>query len=111
MQKALEQQVQLNGYSKSTLTNYGRSIAKISLYFGCTPLVLEDEQINEYLVELNHSQNPSKSYFKHTVYGLRYVFRLMNRDDRAIRLPSIKRAKTLPVGIEPAGVQTALQSP
>ncbi|MDZ7848160.1 MAG: tyrosine-type recombinase/integrase [Owenweeksia sp.] len=97
MQKALEQQVQLNGYSKSTLTNYGRSIAKISLYFGCTPLELEDQQINEYLVELNHSQSPSKSYFKHTVYGLRYVFRLMNRDDRAIRLPSIKRAKTLPV--------------
>lgn len=97
MQKTLEQQVRLNGYSKSTLTNYGRSIAKISLYFGCTPLELEDGQINEYLLELNDSQSPSKSYFKHTVYGLRYLFRLMNRDDRAIRLPSIKRAKTLPV--------------
>lgn len=97
MQKTLEQQVKLNGYSASTLTNYGRCIAKLSLYFGCTPLELEDEQINEYLLELNATQSPSKSYFKHTVYGLRYVFRLMNRDDRAIRLPSIKKARTLPV--------------
>lgn len=97
MQKTLEQQVTLNGYSASTLTNYGRCIAKLSLYFGCTPLELEDEQINEYLIELNATQSPSKSYFKHTVYGLRYVFRLMNRYDRAIRLPSIKKAKTLPV--------------
>lgn len=96
MQKTLEQQVKLNGYSKSTLTNYGRCIAKLSLYFGCTPLELEDDQINEYLLELNATQSPSKSYFKHTVYGLRYVFRLMNRDDRAIRLPSIKRTKSLP---------------
>lgn len=87
MQKTLEQQVKLNGYSASTLTNYGRCIAKLPLYFGCTPLELEDDQINEYLLELNATQSPGKSYFKHTVYGLRYVFRLMNRDDRAIRLP------------------------
>jgi site-specific recombinase XerD len=97
MYQKLEQQVTLNGYSASTLTNYGRSIAKIALHFGCTPLELDDEQINAYLVELNSSQSPSKSYFKHTVYGLRYLFRLMSRDDRAIRLPSIKKVNSLPV--------------
>lgn len=96
MYNTLQQQVRLNGYSASTLHNYGRSIAKIALYFGCTPLELDDEQINQYLLELRDHQSPSKSYFKHTVYGLRYLFRLMNRDDQAIRLPSIKRTRSLP---------------
>lgn len=97
MYEKLEQQVTLNGYSASTLTNYGRCIVKTALYFGCTPLELDDEQINDYLVELNATQGPSKSYFKHTLYGLRYLFRMMGRDDRALRLPLIKRVDSLPV--------------
>lgn len=89
--------IRLNGQSESTLANYGKSIAKLSLYFGCTPLELTDAQINDYLLLLRDHQNPSYSYFKHTVYGLRYVFRLVGREDRAIRLPTIKRIKDLPV--------------
>jgi len=89
--------VRLNGRSESTLANYGKCIAKLSLYFKQTPLELSDQQINDYLLVLRDHQNPSMSYFKHTVYGLRYVFRLVGREDKAIRLPSIKRLKTLPV--------------
>lgn len=89
--------VRLNGRSESTLASYGKSVAKLSLYFKCIPLELSDEQINDYLLMLRENQNPSMSYFKHTVYGLRYVFRLVGRDDRAIRLPSVKQLKTLPV--------------
>lgn len=89
--------IRLNGQSESTLSNYGRSIAKMSLYFGCTPLELPDEKINDYLLLLRDTQQPSLSYFKHTVYGLRYAFRLVGREDRAIKLPSIKRMKDLPV--------------
>ena len=66
--------IRLNGQSESTLGNYGKSIAKMSLYFGCTPLELTDAQINDYLLLIRDNQNPSLSYFKHTVYGLRYVF-------------------------------------
>lgn len=89
--------IRLNGQSESTLSNYGRSIARMSLYFGCTPLELPDEKINDYLLLLRDTQQPSLSYFKHTVYGLRYAFRLVGREDRAIKLPSIKRMKDLPV--------------
>lgn len=89
--------IRLNGQSESTLANYGRSIAQMSLYFGCTPLELPDEKINDYLLLLRDTQKPSLSYFKHTVYGLRYAFRLVGREDRAIQLPSIKRLKDLPV--------------
>ena len=84
MFQKLEQKVILSGLSRSTLYNYGRSIAQISLHFRKPPLELSDQSINEYLLELKAGKNPSESYFKHTVYGLRYLFRLFEREDRAI---------------------------
>ena len=92
----LLRQVKLRGQSPSTLNNYGRSLAKLALYFKKPPTEIPDEKINDYLILLRDKQSPSESYFKHTVYGLRYTFRLIGRDDRAIRLPSIKRLKQLP---------------
>ena len=88
--------VRLSGKSESTLENYTKTSAKMSLYFNCTPLELTDAQINDYLLMLRDNGNPSMSYFKHTVYGLRYLFRLVGREDKGIRLPSIKKIKSLP---------------
>jgi integrase/recombinase XerD len=68
----------------------------MALYFQCCPTSLPDEQINEYLLLLLDTQSPSYSYFKHTVYGLRMAFRLIGREDKAIRLPSTQRIKSLP---------------
>lgn len=97
MYRKLERKVKLSGLSSSTLYNYGRSIARISLYFGKIPLELEDDQIEDYLLMLKEKVNPSESYFKHTVYGMRYLFRLFGREDRAIRLPILHRPKKLPI--------------
>lgn len=97
MYEKLLTKITIGGYSKSTLLNYGRSIAKISLYYHKTPLELEDDQIDDFLMLMKQQESPSASYFKHTVYGLRYLFRLFGRDDRAIQLPSLKKDKQLPV--------------
>jgi len=83
----LEQKVILGGLSNSTLLNYGRCIAKISLHFHCVATELEEEQINGYLQHLLVGNKPSKSYFKHTVYGLRFLFRIHDLEDRIIKLP------------------------
>ena len=72
MFERLEQKVILGGLSNSTLLNYGRCIAKISLHFKCIPTQLEEEQINGYLQFLLTGQKPSRSYFKHTVYGISF---------------------------------------
>ena len=42
-------------------------------------------------------KSPSRSYFKHMVYGLRYYFRHIGKEKRAISLPSIKTEFHLPV--------------
>ena len=49
MYAKLEQKVVLGGLSESTLKNYGRCIAKISLHFKTVAIALEEEQTNGYL--------------------------------------------------------------
>lgn len=97
MFERLEQKVMLGGLSNSTLLNYGRCIAKISLHFKSIPIHLDEEQINGYLQHLLLGHKPSRSYFKHTVYGLRFLFRMHDLEDRIIKLPTIKRDNKLPV--------------
>jgi len=96
--KKLEQQVSLRGQSQSTLHNYMRRIALFSLHFGKLPENIEEDEINEYLASLARDpKSPSRSSFKHMVYGLRYYYRLMGMNKQAIALPSLKRDTKLPV--------------
>jgi site-specific recombinase XerD len=96
--KKLDQQVTLRGQSKSTLNNYIRCIANISLHFGQLPELITDDEINEYLTTMAlNPKSPSRSNFKHAVYGLRYYFRLIGHNKRAISLPSLKKEAKLPV--------------
>ena len=111
MYQKLEQKVILSGLSSATLKSYGRSIAHITLFFNQIPLELSDQVINEYLAEIRSSRNPSETYFKHAVYGLRYLFRLFGREDRAIALPQIARSNKLPVILNRKEVFELLSTP
>jgi len=96
--KKLEQQVILRGQSNSTLQNYIRRIALFVLHFKKLPEQLDEDQINEYLTALARDpKSPSRSSFKHMVYGLRYYYRLLGMNKQAIALPSLKRDTKLPV--------------
>lgn len=94
----LSMQVELRGQSKSTLNNYGRRIALLVLHFNRLPEQVSEDEINEYLVSLARDpKSPSRSSFKHMVYGLRYYYRLLGLNKKAIALPSLKRDTKLPV--------------
>lgn len=96
--RQLETQVTLRGQSKSTLTNYIRRIALFVVRFAQLPEHVAEEEINEYLVALARDpKSPSRSSFKHMVYGLRYYYRLMGMNKNAIALPSLKKDTKLPV--------------
>lgn len=93
----LEQKVLLSSQSRSTFTNYGRKLAQLCFHFKALPHEVDDDQINEYLAGLAKSaKTPSRSAFKHTVYGLRYYFRFMGIPKRAISLPVLPREDKLP---------------
>lgn len=110
--KLLNQQVTLRGQSHSTLDNYMRRIAQISLLFGRLPEQVVDEEINEYLTGLALSaKSPSRSSFKHAVYGLRYYFRLIGQTKRAIVLPSLRKEAKLPVILNRSELKELFKAP
>lgn len=95
--KSIKQQVILQGRSQSTLNNYIRRIALISLHFGELPENISEDEINEYLTSLAlDPKSPSRSSFKHAVYGLRYYYRNIGQNKKAIRLPSLQKESKLP---------------
>ena len=96
--KVIHQNTVLKGQSKSTFHNYLRRIALISLHFNRLPENISDDEIKEYLTGLAlDPKSPSRSSFKHMVYGLRYYFRHIGQNKRAIALPSLKNEHKLPV--------------
>jgi site-specific recombinase XerD len=96
--KKLSTQVTLLGQSKSTLNNYTRRIALCVVHFGRLPEQVSEDEINEYLCALARDpKSPSRSSFKHMVYGLRYYYRLLGMNKKAIALPSLKGDTKLPV--------------
>ena len=97
--------------SESTLKNYARSLAKMALHFNCDPTILSLEQLEDYLLYLKEKETPSQSYFKHTIYGLRFAFRLQGKEALALRLPKLKRQKDLPVVLSQQETKRLIASP
>jgi site-specific recombinase XerD len=93
--KKFEQQMVIGGYSSSTLFCYGRAVAKVSLYWKKSLLELQPEEVNEFLHALAEEKQASSTYFKHTVYGLRFFYRLYQMDDKRIKLPIIRDTQKL----------------
>ncbi len=86
----------LDQCSNSMHTNYSRNLAHLALHFGRVPHEVSVEEINAYLYRLTVHDNFSISFFKQTVFGLRYWFRLFDMNDKALQMPVIKKQKTLP---------------
>ena len=70
----------------------------MALYFGKIPTELDPEQVHDYLFYLQKkSKTPSQSYFKHTVYGLRFLLKTEGLPYSYLRLPEIKHEKKVQV--------------
>lgn len=83
--------------SKSLIGNYIRSVAHVALHFGMVPQQVSADEINSYLYRISVHEGKSEGYFKQTVFGLRYWFRLFGHREKALRMPPIKKKLTLPV--------------
>jgi len=84
----------------------------LALFYKCNPIDLDNEQVTDYLHHLkSHRSTPSDSFFKHTVYGLRYACKVCGGKELQVVLPSIERPKKLPVVLSREEVQLLLKTP
>ena len=84
----------------------------MALHFNCCPTHLDQEQVLDYLQYLKtQSKTPSSSYFKHTVYGLRFAYRVLGIKQHSIFLPKLKFPKKLPVVLSHNELRELLKAP
>ena len=102
----------VNGKAQSTLNNYLRCLAHLGLHYKISPEQLPEEQLQDYLYHCkNLHKTPSESFFKHTVYGLRSVYKVLGLTAKRISLPQIKAQNSLPVVLSKQEVKQLLKSP
>ena len=91
--------------------NYSRHVAALALHFGKVPTELDPEDIKDYLFELQkRSKTPSQSYFKHTVYGLRFLLKTEGLPYSCLHLPAIPKVKKFPTILSREEIWRMLQS-
>jgi integrase/recombinase XerD len=87
-------------------------MAKLALHFNQVPTEIDPDQINDYLYLVKQEHNtPSDSYFKFTVYGLRFAYRVAGMKDKRVELPQIKHEKKLPVIVSREEMRRLLKAP
>lgn len=82
--------------SKSLVINYSRNIAQLALHFATVPHQVSTGEINSYLYRISVHEGKSEGYFKQTVHGLRYWFRVFGNEAAALRMPPLKKKQPLP---------------
>lgn len=108
LSKDLERAINVSGKSKSTFTNYSRHLAHLALHYDMLPTELDHEQVLYYLHLVKANGSPSSTFFKFTVYGMRYACRLRGLPYQQFSLPSIQRQEKLPVVLNASEVKAML---
>ena len=106
-----ERNISIQGKSPRTFDNYSRHVAAVALHFGKIPTELDPEEVKDYLFELQQrSKTPSQTYFKHTIYGLRFLLKAEGLPYSFLHLPAIPKVKKLPTILSREEIWRMLQS-
>lgn len=108
--KEMERSISITGKSKSTFTNYSRQLAHLALHYNQFPLDLDAEQVMDYLHLVKSRGTTSATFFKFTVYGLRYACRMRGLEYKQFSLPEIEKDVKLPAVLNGAEVKALLSA-
>lgn len=84
----------------------------MALHYKVSPEKLDKEQIDDYLYFCqNLHKTPSESFFKHTIYGLRAIYKVLGMQSRKLQLPQIAKQQDLPVVLNKSEIRKLLAAP
>lgn len=106
--KELQRAINVSGKSKST--NYSRQLAHLALHYNQLPTELDQEQVLDYLHLVKSKGSPSATFFKFTVYGMRYACKLKGLPYQQFSLPAIERSDKLPVVLNASEVKALIKA-
>jgi len=108
--KELERSININGKSKSALTNYSRQLAHLALHYNRMPLDLDADQVMDYLHLVKSRGTESASFFNFTIHGMRYACKMRGLEYTQFSLPGLKGPRKLPVVLNGSEVKALLKA-
>lgn len=102
----------INDRAQSTITNYSRSLAQLSLHFKRQPFAISIDEIQEYLYLLKQREEDiSETAFKFIICSLRVACHMEGLDEFRLSLPSIRKKRKLPVVLSKQEITAMLNRP
>lgn len=108
--KEMERSMNVTGKSNSTLSNYGRQLAHLALHYNQLPTELNSEQVMDYLHLVKTKGTPSATFFKFTVFGMRYACKMRELPYAQFKLPVMKDSDKLPVVLNADEVKAMIKA-
>ncbi len=108
--KELQRAINVSGKAESTFTNYSRHLAHLALHYDQLPTELDQEQVLDYLHLVKANGSPCASFFKFTIYGMRYACKLRGLSYQQFSLPAIQRNNKLPVVLNATEVKAMIEA-
>lgn len=105
------QRMTIHDRARSTISNYGRSLAALALHYNQLPTTLAFGEIEDYLFLLKQKNPESDNAFKMLVCALRFVFRQEGLDGSRLKLPPIRRSRRLPIVLSREEVKAIMTIP
>lgn len=91
-------QMQMKGYSKSTVRSYTEALAALANFYKTSPDLLSVDQIRQYIHYRLTEKNVSKSWGNQFVSALKILFcEVLQREWNQMDIPRPRREKKLPV--------------
>ncbi|MGH7239613.1 MAG: tyrosine-type recombinase/integrase, partial [Candidatus Saccharimonadales bacterium] len=106
----MDKSITINGKSRSTYDNYTRQLAHLALHFNQFPLDLTAAQVTDYLYLIKKRDNVSKSFFRFTVFGMRYACKMRGLEYQQFNLPIVRHNQTLPVVLNNGEIKGLLEA-
>lgn len=87
-------------------------MAHLAIHTKTSPEKLSKTAINDYLFHCQHlHKTPSESFFKHTIFGLRALYKVLGMSGQKVNLPQIKRDAKLPIVLSKSEIKSLLNAP
>lgn len=111
LRKRMLQQMQLKGYSESTIETYLECLSTLSKHFNLSPDLLSKEQIRDFLQWQMIEKKRSKSMLNQYISALKILYReVLIRDWDQYAIPRPRREKRLPVVLSKEEVSNLISS-
>lgn len=101
LRRRMIEELQLRGYADRTVEAYVRAVAQLARFYGRSPERLSEEQVRDYLVQLNSVQKVARGTHTIALCGIKFFYeKTLGRSWTVLHIARPKHEEKLPVVLD-----------